>query len=105
MAKRTAVIAALRTAIQSGGLTYQALELKTVPEVRALLGEADTGLSASFVENMQKRAVKKMRQAELQSIANWLVSRASAQYPNISVVPKKGRTLMVYLDGLVEEEV
>ena len=101
-AKRRGAYADLKAAIQEAELTYQAVELLTLPEIRTLIGEKALGLSGTFIKNMQRKAVAQMKRQELRSIANWIESRVSGQYPNVEAVPRRDRTIKVYLDGLPE---
>jgi len=92
----------LTAAIEAVAMTYQAVELRSDAEVRALIGDKAAGLSGTFIANLRRKAVRSMKRKEMESVADWIVSRVSGQFPNVGVVPKRGRMIQVYLDGVPE---
>ncbi len=103
--RKTGVFDDLRAAIEAAAMTYQALELLDGAAVRTLIGAKAAGLSGTFVRNMQQKVVAEMKRRELQSVADWIVSRVASQFPNVGVVPKRGRVIEVHLDGVPSEEI
>ena len=95
----------LEIAVDAGSKTHMELALMDDAAVRAMIGEKAKGLSTAFVGNLRDRLVRKMQQAELQSAADWIVSRVSGQYPNAEVSISRGRVVQVHLDGVPEEAV
>ena len=101
-AKRRGVYAALTAAVRAADLTHQAVELLTIDEIRTLIGAEAEGFSGTFIRNLQRRKIRRMKERELRSIADWIESRLSGQYPNVAAVPNRYRMVKVYLDGKPE---
>ena len=93
---------ALITGVDAGDVKHQALELLTTKEVKAVIGGKADGLSNTFIGNMQRKLVRKMQHEELQSVADWVLSLITSQYPNAEVDIKRGRIVQVWLDGKPE---
>ncbi len=84
-------------------LSVRGLELLSPAQVREAIGQGVRGLSKTFIGNMQRRLVAEMRREELQSAADWILSRILTQFPNAEVTVKRNRIVQVWLDGLPEE--
>ena len=102
MAQKREIYNDLKSAIKTAGITYQTLELMNDAEVRVLIGARADGLSGTFIQNMQRKAVEQMKHKEMKSVADWIVSRVSGQFPNVEAIPRRDRTIRVYLDGIPE---
>ncbi len=100
--KRT-LYESLKAAIVSQKLSVRGVELLSPAQVRMAIGQGVRGLSVTFIRNMQRRLVAEMRREELQSAADWILSRILSQFANAGVAVKRNRIVQVWLDGLPEE--
>lgn len=89
--------------IESANKTWQEVALMSTRSIRNFIGEKARGLTRSFIQNMKDRQIKNMQNAEVQSAADWTISRIVTQFPNAEVILGRGRTFKVFLDGKPEE--
>lgn len=82
-------------------MSQQAVTQLTLVEMRELMDV--TGLTVTFIRNEQQSIIAQKAQQELQAAADIIVTRMKGSFPDIAVVPKRNRTLKVWLDGLPEE--
>ncbi len=101
--QRTAAYDELKDAIQAAGHTYPAVLLLDVKAVRTLIGEKARGMSQTLIRNMQRKALVELKRAELQSAADWILSRILSQFPGAEVKIRRGRVIELWLDGVPEE--
>lgn len=93
----------LKAAIVSQKLSVRGLELLSPAQVREAIGQGARGRSLTFIGNMQRRLVAEMRREELQSAADWILSRIVTQFPKAEVTVRRNRIVQVWLDGKPEE--
>ena len=82
-------------------MTRRAIELLTLEEVQAFIGDA--GLSGTFVRNTQQSIAAQIERQELQAISDEIASILVDRFPDVVVTPKRGQTAKVWLEGLPEE--
>lgn len=88
--------------IETANKTWQEVAAMKVISIRAFIGKEARGLTRSFIKNMQQHQVRSMQIVELQSVADWTLSRIVTQFPDVEVKIEKNRTFKIFLDGLPE---
>ena len=89
--------------VKTANYSADGVKLLTIDEVRLLIGVEAKSLTITFVTNMQQKLVAEMKLQELQSAANWIISRIITQFPTAEAKVKRNRKIEIWLDGLPEE--
>ena len=79
-------------------MTPRAIATLTLKQLRSMVNVP--GCSIAFIRNLRHAVVRRRRRQILQAIANGLVAQMSGTFPSVAVVPGRGRTLKVFLNGL-----
>ncbi len=96
--KRT-LYPSLKAAVVSHKLSTRGVELLSPAQVRMAIGQGAAGSSITLIRNIQRKAAVEMRREELQSAADWILSRLRTQFPDAEVGVKRNRVVQVWLDG------
>ena len=87
--------------LATAGMSSNSVVLLSLAEVSTMVGV--TGLSVTFIRNIQQGIVTRIESQELQEIADDIVTRMKGAYPDIAAVSERNRIIKVWLDGLPKE--
>ena len=87
--------------LATAGMSQEVVAHLPLAEVYSLIKV--TGLTVTFVSNIQQSIVAQKGRQELQDVANEIVTRMKGRFPDIVATPNRNRIIKVWLDGLPEE--
>lgn len=85
----------------TSGMPSGDIERLSLAEVYAFVDIEE--LTGTLVRNIQRSIVVQAKQREEKGVANDIVTRMKAQFPDIVAIPKRGQIIKVWLNGLPKE--
>lgn len=91
------------TGIETANKTWQEVTSMSIKQIRNFIGEEAAGLTHSFLVNMKNQHIKTMKRAEVQSAAEWTISRITMKFPDAGVRISGERSFQIFLDDVPED--